>query len=244
MSGDEALRAASLANNIMWLRSFGSEVVEDDGRIEVLASPIAEYVSVVVLTAGALRHVAEQRAAKTMFIDDRLFAGGAADLLRRCGYERVAGIASVTVGGRVALRRRSPGAVSMVVSDDIDEWSKLYSEAFGRVGAEADVDRTRWRRASATGNVQHWTFMRGGGPIGVCQTIHAFGITGVYSVGVLSDARSPVAAFGVVRALQAVLRAHGWDAIYFETFGAWRSRRAARRLRLHVLRSLYAYAIA
>jgi hypothetical protein len=239
----DSFRAATLANNIVWLRSFGSEVVARGGRVDILSSPVPRYVSTVVFNRDALREIVDE-CAPLLFIDMAVIRGAERHVLQSSGYARLDGSCSAIVGGVVRATTRQPVGFQMIAADDWRAWSDTYSEAFEQSGVTAAMNRERWRTSFDSPELQHWFFVIGSERVGVCQTVHSHGVVGLYSVGILPRWRSVSTSLLAIRTLHRELSRRNERKLYFEV--ALRpgslSARAAGRLGLKVIRKVCGYA--
>jgi hypothetical protein len=229
------LKAATLANNVIWLRAFGSDVETTPGLVRVRSSPVASYAGAVAVTRKAAMELVHHRAP---FYTD-LDAIGVREL-ETYRYRVVPESCSTIVGGVIRRRLHRGAGIVIEHAANSDAWCTLYARAFHRSRDEAAIDRVRWRRAFASTAVEHWIVIDSGNPIGVFQTVEAHGVVGLYSFGVLRVHRSVRTGLGMVEAIHQLFEERGWTTMYFEVFnrGASASVRAAPRLGLHVIRRM------
>jgi hypothetical protein len=239
----DRLRAATLSNNVLWLRSFGSEVVEREGRVDIVRSPVPAYVGSTAFDGDALRQIVKEHAfANDSRVFADMFAVGSAEraLLRDSGYEQIAGACSVVVAGTVRPTTRRTDGLRITPARNWRAWSDLYSAAFEQSEVTAEINRERWRKSFRSPEVEHWFYQSGSQPIAVCQTVHAFGVTGLYSFGILRPWRCVRTSALAIRALHAEISSQNDLNLYFEVLLRHKSSpaRTASRLGLHVIRKV------
>jgi hypothetical protein len=232
-------KAATLANNVVWLRAFGCNVETAPGLVRIRSSPIASYVSAVAVTRmAAFTLLSEQN---KFYVD--LNAVGI-DELDSYGYSVIPRSCSTIVGGTIQRQLRVNPEVTIVLAPNSDAWSSMYVRAFVRSDAEASMDRERWRRAFRSTAVEHWTVFVKAQPVGVFQTVAACGVTGLYSFGILPSHRSVRTQRSTIDAIHHLFHERQWAMMYYEVFERADSAsvRAAPRLGLRVLRRMCGFA--
>jgi hypothetical protein len=247
------LRADTLANNLIWLESFGCEISRHDGAIYIAHPKLPEYCAWLIVGARGealerIRAVADGldpgSAAPYIYVDE---AAGSPELRALLGARHFAPtLVNVTKAGvwtpraaptDVLLRPASPGETAL--------WASLYSEGFGRSGSDAEKDRARWEQSLKGGRVRHWFLLRGEEAVGVCQTCAASGVVGIYSFTLKPSARNAYHLRSSLRALRAGLTSRGEITFYFERL--WnrgsdnRQRITQATRRLTVVRKMVGY---
>jgi len=210
------LRARTLANNLIWLASFGCEIVRTPNVIKVTHPDIPEYNAHMIVGWAADTHEAVElllRSEKspTLYIDEP-FISDASPLLSRHQMQPV--FSSRVKCAQLKSKGKTPSNFELHRAErgDVERWSNLYSIGFGREESEV-VDRKRWQRSFTNPAVSHWFFTEHGRNVGVMQTCSAEDVVGVYSVTLLPEYRSMRRTIALGKALQ-------WEfspqTIYFE----------------------------
>ena len=220
-----ALRTDALNNNIIWLKSFGCKVQIKNSLMHIDHQEVTEYKSYLILEPSQkafkelkkiLNRINSVRIKPGIFLDASIKNTSLISALIKKGYERtdinvtMAGI--VTQGPERPIFKLQPASL-----DDIDLWSSLYSESFGRYGKKAEIDHLRWEQAFLTRNeVRHWLILKRKTYIGVCQTCTGCGLVGVYSFCVKPSERSVSNLRGALSALRTMLTESGDVTVYFD----------------------------
>ncbi len=213
------LRAKTLANNLIWLASFGCEIVNTPDIISVTHPDIPDYNAHMIVgwiagTHNRFKSLLENEASPTLYIDEP-FIGDASPLLSR--YQLQPTFSSRVKCTQLKSKGRAPTAFMLrrAESSEIDRWSNLYSLGFGREES-LSVDRKRWTQSFANSALSHWFFTERGQEIGVMQTCNAEDVVGIYSVTFKSEYRGMRKIIAVAKTLPAELWAQGARTIYFE----------------------------
>ena len=217
------LRERTLANNLVWLRSFGCGVRREGDVVRVDNPEARDYCALLLFADAresyeALRRCAGEESAGSLppnvYVDRQADSPDLRRLLARKGCAKTA-VSYVTAGvwswgeaSNVAIIPASPA--------EADIWASVYSLGFGRVGDEASLDGRRWRRAFQREEVRHWFFADRGELVGVCQTCDAHGVVGVYSFTLVPGEREHGLLHRAIHTLRAKLAERGRVTVYFE----------------------------
>ncbi len=235
--GLEELRERTLANNLVWLRSFGCRVERRGGVVTVAHPELKDYCALLLFadpesSYEALRDYVWRwpgwAPAPSVYVDREAYSPPFRLLLSRKGCARTS-VSRVTAGEWRRAARTGEVGIRAARPEEADDWASLYSLGFGREGADRESDRRRWRMSFRDADVRHWFFLRGGKVVGVCQTCDAHGVVGIYSFTLVPEERRPGRVHSAVDALRTRLVEGGPARVYFERVRGPESLRPARR---------------
>ena len=218
------VRERTLANNLVWLRSFGCVVRREGGVVYVDNPEASDYCALLLFGdpdesyEAFLRYAGDARSRSlrpNVYVDRESDGPGLKRLLTRQGCARTA-VSYVTAGEVSGGETWADVSVRAAEPREAERWASAYSLGFGRGGDEAALDRHRWRLAFRREEVRHWFFIRRGEVVGVCQTCDAHGVVGVYSFTLIPKGREPGLIYGAIQTLRAKLTERGPVTAYFE----------------------------
>jgi hypothetical protein len=236
----EALRAATLNNNLVWLKSFGCEIRHCDDSIYINHPQMRDYSAWLILGAphrakenltAALGENKKLLVEPDIYVDDACSSAALETTLVEDGFKSIS--VSMTTA-KFLSRNYAPTELTVQPADrsSFEQWTSLYSEGFNRHGHDAEVDRFRWLQSfESDDRVQHWFFTIGDRKVGVCQTCVCFGVVGIYSFTLGSGARGLRNLKKALRALRAKVAKQGETCVYWERLlpaGSHERRRRAR----------------
>ena len=214
------LREKTLANNLVWLASFGCEIVRSPGIIEVTHADIPEYNAQMIVgwnaeTAERLESLLNDSEEVLNVYVDEPFLNDAGVLLSHHGLQPA--FSSRVKFSQLKGKGKPPAGYKLrrAQTDEIQPWCELYAAGFGRKQFQT-LDRKRWQRAFANPAVSHWFFVAQDQEIGVMQTCSTDDVVGIYSVTFLPESRGTKRIIAVAKTLRAVLWEQGARTIYFE----------------------------
>ena len=214
------LRETTLANNLVWLASFGCEIVRSADIIEVTHADIPEYNAQMIVgwttdTSARLESLLNSSDHKTNFYVDEPFVNDAGALLLSHGLQPA--FSSRVKFSQLKSKAKAPAGYSLrrAETTELEPWCDLYAAGFGRKQLQA-LDRKRWQRAFASPAISHWFFVAQDQQIGVMQTCSTDDVVGIYSVTFLTEYRGTKRIIAVAKALRAALWEQGARTIYFE----------------------------
>lgn len=220
----EYFRAATLNNNIAWLKSFGCHTMWVNNVLHIdhstlpgynlrllFGSPETAVVRLETVLAG-LNTASEE---PEIYIDETVDSPPLRSRLCSGGFE-ITAINATKVSKWVPCTEEAAITLQRALPSDSEEWISLYSAGFGHQGQEAEYDRHRWRQSFKSRSVHHWFFMQGELKIGICQTCVDSGVVGIYSFTLSSIARGMNKLRPIIRALRAKLTEDGEANVYFE----------------------------
>lgn len=219
----ELLQAATLRNNIVWLRSFGCNVVEAGCWVRIWHDVLTDYRALLLLpptgqelaasSADQLRTAIERRIA--IYIDSQV-ASTWGPLLEAQGYTLGPSSFVSAVDVHAESLRGDGLQIHEARRREIPAWSALYSRTFERKGTLCEADLSRWQRTAQTKEVTHFFFMRSAEPVGVCQVCDSNGLAGLYSVGFAPVARNRKLLRHAMSLVARKVAARGLEVLYFE----------------------------
>ena len=214
------LREKTLANNLVWLVSFGCEIASSPGIIEVTHADIPEYNAQMIIgwtedTAARLESLLNNSDQVLNVYVDAPFVNDAGALLSSHGLQPA--FSSRVKFSQLKGQGRAPEGYSLrrAGTHELESWCDLYAAGFGRKQLQT-LDRKRWQRAFANPAMSHWFFVAQDQQIGVMQTCATDEVVGIYSVTFLPEYRGTRRIIAVAKALRAVLWEQGARIIYFE----------------------------
>jgi hypothetical protein len=221
----EALRAATLKNQLLWLASFGCQVARRGDVIHVVHSELPEYAASLIVGQaetgpGKLEQVLTQDRRRAVvpdiYVDNTAASPALHEGLTRHRFTLVG--KSVDKGSVWRPGEPASGwSVRPASPQDADQWASLYSEGFARAGRDAKVDQVRWRLSFESSRaVQHWFIVRKDATVGVFQTCAASGVTGIYSFALNPAHRGLRKVLRALRAVRAGVTSSGQEFVYFE----------------------------
>lgn len=243
----DVLRADTLKNNLLWLRSFGCKIRTCDDLIYIDHPELPEYVARLILSTpeeavDRLRRIfAEDKGMSIkpdIYLDEVSSSPRLQSALAENGFKPT--YINVTMAKVLTPK---PESTQLILKEaklnDLGEWSSLYSRGFEHSGHEAEIDRSRWHRAfKVAPNVRQWFFMKENNAIGVCQTCEANNVVGIYSFTLCPPKRNSQNLLGAIRAIRAKIPEGGAVRAYFEL--RMREDSPSRR---HTTKSLFGFMI-
>ncbi|MCA1621001.1 MAG: hypothetical protein LC795_17180 [Acidobacteria bacterium] len=218
------LRERTLANNLVWLRSFGCDV-RREGEVVRVDNPEARDYCALLLFAGAresfdaLRRCVGGEGAGSfppnVYVDRQADGPDLRRLLTRKGCAKTS-VSYVTAGEWGRAEAAADVSIRAAERSEVAQWASAYSLGFGRGAGEGALDRQRWRLAFRHEAVRHWFFTRRDEVVGVCQTCDAHGVVGVYSFTLIHRERGLNPIHSAIRTLRAKLAERGRVTVYFE----------------------------
>lgn len=214
-------KARTLANNLVWLKSFGCKVTFKDNIIHVQHANLPEYNTYLVIGSSEQTPaqiellLADREPVSLVYVDDAASTEELRSVLASGGL-------SPAFISRVKMTRLTPRKnatdieLHQAQAHDVPEWSALYSMGFARFGKQAEVDRKRWQEAFKHPEIQHWFFVERGSYIGTSQTCISDGVVGVYSVTLSPGYRRVAKVIAATRCLAAEMVRRGEELVYFE----------------------------
>ncbi len=218
------LRKRTLANNLIWLRSFGCHVEREGDVIYVNHPELSDYCALLLFADSKRSFEAFHRYVEggwggssppTVYVDEDAASPQLKRLLTREGYVRTS-MSYVTAGEWRSAEGFTEVGIHIAELDQAGHWASIYSLGFGRAGEDAMLDRRRWRKAFHHGDIRHWFFVKRDEVIGVCQTCVAHEVTGIYSFTLVPGERNSNSIHEAIHALRAKLLEDGLVSVYFE----------------------------
>ncbi|HJQ33415.1 MAG TPA: hypothetical protein VJ866_14610 [Pyrinomonadaceae bacterium] len=236
--GLEELRERTLANNLVWLRSFGCRVRRLGGVVFVTHPDLNDYCALLLFAdpkssyttlEAYAGHRPRRASAPNVYVDREAYSPELRQLLSRNGCARKS-VSQVTAGEWARAGRAGEVEIRAALTWEVADWASVYSLGFGREGADKESDRRRWGMSFQDPAVGHWFFLRRGKVIGVCQTCDADGVVGIYSFTLVPEEREFDSVHSAVNALRAKLLEDGPARVYFERVKGPENSRPFRRL--------------
>lgn len=218
------LRANTLANNLVWLRSFGCTITREGKLVRVHHAKLREFSACLVVdndveNVSRLKDIfagTESQTVPDIYIDSEVKDGSVFELLAGEGFKpiltSVVTAVAVLPGKESELIVLEPATLSTRAL-----WCEVYAEGFARTGEitlEEVIDR--WGETFLSKEVQSWFFVANGRPVGVCQICTANGVVGLYSFALLPSERGVGKVLSALRTLRAKLVRDGARIAYFE----------------------------
>lgn len=227
------LRANTLCNNLVWLKSFGC-TIKREGKLVLVHHPrLREFTACMVIDNDAgnlvrldvvLSEAALGQAAPDVYIDSEVKDGLIHRLLADKGFQPVL-TSIITVGVVLPAKEVEGISLERATVSQRDLWCEIYYEGFGKKGETTVEDIVdRWSDTFVSEDVHNWLFVENGRQIGVCQSCTANGVVGLYSFTLLPSERGVNTVMSVIKALRAKLFRDGERVAYFERTQELRSR--------------------
>ncbi|GJH18465.1 hypothetical protein CBA19CS22_18005 [Caballeronia novacaledonica] len=243
----EKLREATLRNNIVWLKSFGCTVIVNGGFIRVSQSQMPDFTAWIITDSkpDTARALARSLSAATSADGLSIYVDDLVDIAELPGLGTARLLPDVSWIHTVTVRHHErqpscPVAAREVGPEKLSLWADLYGEGFDRNSEQRKLDALRWARSVANPHLKHWLFVEDGRDIGVAQTCHAFGVTGVYSFTLRPQyTRSNLARFAMRAIADNILGNDRMATLYFERVSLADS--CSRRRQFHSTRIIRSY---
>ena len=196
----QALRRGTALNNLAWLRAFGCKIEDTGGIVRVSHAALPEYRAWLLYpdfdiagsqqsSPSAFAHEIGVSSKPDLYIDDEWPRGQLTESLSSAGYVPFSSSATLVWNINGIWPHAAGWRLALAPLLDIPKWSAFYSECFGRTEIAA-LDRERWLQAAESEDVKFWFLYREERLIGVCQTVSAHGVVGVYSACIVPTLRT------------------------------------------------------
>jgi hypothetical protein len=221
----DKLRAQTLSNNLVWLRSFGCAIKREGNLVWVNHPKLREFSACLVLDHGlenlahldsALSPTLLSQAAPDVYLDSEIGNGRAAEWLTSSGFRPI--LTSIITAVEVLPGHEAETmSVERATISEQALWCAMYAQGFGRTEPRiVKHDAERWAATFSSDEVRNWFVVEEGRRIGVCQTCTAHGVVGIYSFTLLPAERGIARVMPALRAVRAELLRKGAKVAYFE----------------------------
>lgn len=220
----EELRGRTLANNLLWLQSFGCRVERAGDVVYVEHRELRDYCALLLFappeeSLAALRmSLAGERPwcfPPDVYVDETANSPALQETLATSDLVRIS-VNSVTVGEVSDDTGATDLTIRPAEAAEAARWSEIYSEGFGHSSVQAQLDLRRWRLSFKSDAVRHLFFVSEDEEVGVCQLCLGYGVVGVYSFTLKPEMRRRERTVAALQALRARLARRGGAHVYFE----------------------------